>query len=324
MWKLCMHYWISLASQTLLWDERVWSSSHHCLLPNTPRISWCVNWLSDKWRCGSCLFWLVTWGAGVAKEILVFQNMSQFMFTLTSLGAMLLSTQTQKPNGNNFDQTISSCVRFWSVRLLLNCTLPSFPHPLTNKRLKPRTGLSHAHLFLALSLDTYCHYWCVALHQLPVPIHLQVFALTSHWTIKAPNHDREQEVEENHKNTCKRLNGVSLASQTHFRKRGKGLVNCVYKPCPTRMQLAGWRNQISNNALLNYLLQSKHAPWKLFSKYFYGCCSSGKDVLALFRCFQDCYYYSNNDVMCHVTKYCNLIGPHCTVRRDKACTVVSR
>ena len=31
----------------------------------------------------------------------------------------------------------------------------------------------------------------------------------------------------------------SLASQTHFRKRGKGLVNCVYKPCPTGMQLAG-------------------------------------------------------------------------------------
>ena len=85
------------------------------------------------------------------------------------------------------------------------------------------------------------------------------------------------------------------------------------------MQLAGWRNQISNNALLNYLLQSKHAPWKLFSKCFYGCCSSGKDVLALFRCFQDCYYYSNNDGMCHVTKYCNTIGPHCTVRRDKAC-----
>ena len=116
-----------------------------------------------------------------------------------------------------------------------------------------------------------------------------------------------------------RLVSASLASQTHFRKRGKGLVNCVYKPCPTGMQLAGWRNQISNNALLNYLLQSKHAPWKLFSKCFYGCCSSGKDVLALFRCFQDCYYYSNNDVMCHVTKYCNMIGPHCTVRRDKAC-----
>ena len=32
---------------------------------------------------------------------------------------------------------------------------------------------------------------------------------------------------------------TSLTSQTHFRKRGKGLVNCVYKPCPTGMQLAG-------------------------------------------------------------------------------------
>ena len=31
----------------------------------------------------------------------------------------------------------------------------------------------------------------------------------------------------------------SLASQTQFRKRGKGLVNCVYKSCPTGMQLAG-------------------------------------------------------------------------------------
>ena len=29
----------------------------------------------------------------------------------------------------------------------------------------------------------------------------------------------------------------SLASQTHYRKRGKGLVNCIYKPCPTGMQL---------------------------------------------------------------------------------------
>ena len=27
----------------------------------------------------------------------------------------------------------------------------------------------------------------------------------------------------------------SLASQTHFRKRGKGLVNCVYKSCPTAL-----------------------------------------------------------------------------------------
>ena len=32
---------------------------------------------------------------------------------------------------------------------------------------------------------------------------------------------------------------LSLASHTHFHKKGKGLVNCVYKPCPTGMQLAG-------------------------------------------------------------------------------------
>ena len=30
----------------------------------------------------------------------------------------------------------------------------------------------------------------------------------------------------------------SLASQTHFRKRGKGPVNCVYKPCPAALYSA--------------------------------------------------------------------------------------
>ena len=44
-----------------------------------------------------------------------------------------------------------------------------------------------------------------------------------------------------------------------------------------------------------------------------------EDVLGLFHCFQDCYCYSNNDIMYHVTKYCNVIGLHCTVRRDMAC-----
>ena len=38
----------------------------------------------------------------------------------------------------------------------------------------------------------------------------------------------------------------SLASQTYFCKR-KGLVNCIYKPCPTEMRLARWRTQISKN-----------------------------------------------------------------------------
>ena len=31
---------------------------------------------------------------------------------------------------------------------------------------------------------------------------------------------------------------TSLASQTHFRKRGKGLVNCIYKPCPAALYSA--------------------------------------------------------------------------------------
>ena len=31
---------------------------------------------------------------------------------------------------------------------------------------------------------------------------------------------------------------LSLASQTHFRKRGKGLVNYVYKPCPAALYSA--------------------------------------------------------------------------------------
>ena len=112
---------------------------------------------------------------------------------------------------------------------------------------------------------------------------------------------------------------TSLTSLTHFRKRGKGLINGVCKPCPNGMQLAGWHNQISNNAFLNYLLRSKHAPWKLFLECFQSFWSSGKDVLAFLCCFQDCYCYSNNDVMYQLLKYCNMIGLHCTVRRDKAC-----
>ena len=61
----------------------------------------------------------------------------------------------------------------------------------------------------------------------------------------------------------------SLASQTHFRKKKeKDLVNCVYKLCPTRMQLAGWRTQISINALLNYLLRGKHTPWEVIAEAF--------------------------------------------------------
>ena len=36
--------------------ERVWSISHHHLVSNTPRISWCVNWVSDKLRHAVAFF----------------------------------------------------------------------------------------------------------------------------------------------------------------------------------------------------------------------------------------------------------------------------
>ena len=55
----------------------------------------------------------------------------------------------------------------------------------------------------------------------------------------------------------------SLASPTHFRKRREGSGELRIQACPNGMQLAGWRTQISNNALLNYLLRSKHAPWEV-------------------------------------------------------------
>ena len=58
------------------------------------------------------------------------------------------------------------------------------------------------------------------------------------------------------------------------------------------------------------------------SKCFYSSYSSGKDVLALFHHFQDCY--SNSDLMRHVTKYCNMIGLHGTVRRDGLYTQFTR
>ena len=96
-------------------------------------------------------------------------------------------------------------------------------------------------------------------------------------------------------------------------------MNCAYKPCPTGIQLAGWCNQISNNALLKYLLWSKCASWGVQSKCFYSSCSSRKDALALFRHFQDSYCCLNSDVTRHVTEYCNVIGPHCTVQRDTVC-----
>ena len=40
-------------------------------------------------------------------------------------------------------------------------------------------------------------------------------------------------------NTHARSVASPSPSPTHFHKRRKGLINCIYKPCPTGMQLAG-------------------------------------------------------------------------------------
>ena len=34
---------------------------------------------------------------------------------------------------------------------------------------------------------------------------------------------------------------------------------------------------------------------------------------------QDCYCHSNSNATCHVTKYCNVVGPYCTVQWNMAC-----
>ena len=45
-------------------------------------------------------------------------------------------------------------------------------------------------------------------------------------------------------------------------------------------------------------------------------CCGGKDICLH---FQDCFCYQNTHTMCHVTKYCNVIGPHYNVWWDTSC-----
>ena len=57
--------------------ERVWSNSCHHLISNMPRISWCVNWVSDKWRHAVPFFGMLFRERGVITEDLPLQNTSQ-------------------------------------------------------------------------------------------------------------------------------------------------------------------------------------------------------------------------------------------------------
>ena len=87
---------------------------------------------------------------------------------------------------------------------------------------------------------------------------------------------------------------LTSQTQTHFHNKGRVWWNAYRKPCPTALQLAiSWRNQISKDVLLKYLLQSAHVLREVQSKRFYWFCSSGKAVLALCYHFQHSHCYSN-------------------------------
>ena len=64
-----------------------------------------------------------------------------------------------------------------------------------------------------------------------------------------------------------------LASQTYFCKNRKGLVTCIYEPCPTGMQLA---NQIFKYSTLEIPVSKWAGSPRSVVKYFYSFYSSRK------------------------------------------------
>ena len=69
----------------------------------------------------------------------------------------------------------------------------------------------------------------------------------------------------------------SITSQTQsLPQKGKGLVKCVYKQCPTGLQLARWHNQINTCAKCACL------PWRCI--FIYSSCSE-EDVLGFYHCY---------------------------------------
>ena len=77
----------------------------------------------------------------------------------------------------------------------------------------------------------------------------------------------------------------SLASQTHFRKRGKGLVNSVYKPCPGALHSAPQSrcSILSHDALhhcfsSNYNLENSEREPGHLSRYYRNCKNTSRIV----------------------------------------------
>ena len=111
----------------------------------------------------------------------------------------------------------------------------------------------------------------------------------------------------------------SLASQTHFRKRGKGLVNSVYKPCPGALHSAPQSrcSILSHDALHhcfssnNNLENSKREPGHL-SRYYRNCKNTSRIV------FRERAYSATGNSRVHYLKSGYVIQL-IAFRWDKAC-----
>ena len=103
---------------------RTRSNSYDHLVSNTAKIFWRVNWVSDERRPVVAFFGMLFREQGVSSlitEDLPLQNASQFMFTPTSLGALLLSMQYKSLNLTR----LFSQVRVWPARTI---SVPRFPY----------------------------------------------------------------------------------------------------------------------------------------------------------------------------------------------------
>ena len=112
---------------------------------------------------------------------------------------------------------------------------------------------------------------------------------------------------------------ASLASQTHFRKRGKGLVNSVYKPCPGALHSAPQsRCSILSHDALHHcfssnsnLENSKREPGHL-SRYYRNCKNTWRIV------FRERAYPATGNSRVHYLKSGYVIQL-IAFRWDKAC-----
>ena len=104
------------------------------------------------------------------------------------------------------------------------------------------------------------------------------------------------------------MHACSLTSQIHFCKKGRVWWTMYESHVPLGMQLAWWcitRFQIMHSWIR---VTECACPPRSIVEVFLLLSSSRKDDLALCCRFSDRYCYSNSDVMCHVTRYCNMIG----------------